>query len=510
MADSRIAKKNLFINVSTNLLNVGVTALILVWLTPYLIRHLGVSAYGVYPLINTIAMYFVMFSSSYTGAVARFTAVSIDRNEEEARDIYFSTAFYSLLSTNLVLLGVVVIISYFLPALINIPTGFEQGTRWLFVFVMFSALCNTLASPFWVGTFVTHRFYMRNYSEILSRILQVAVIVGGFWFFGASLTFIGLGRSGMFLFQLGCAVYLTGLLLPRLRLRRSLFSWTALGEMSRMSGWMTIDAIGTLLYLSTDLLVINLIAGPEKAGLYAIVLQWVLLLQTLTPAISRVFAPVAIDFIAKGDLPSLSFHTQRAVKFMGLLLALPVGLVCGLSFPLLHRWVGAEFAHLSPLLTFLMVPQVVFLSISPLYNINRGMNKVKIPAIVTLVGGLSNLILSVVLLKYTQLGLYGVALATVLTYLARSMAFTPIYTALILDQPATRFLKPIVPGLLMLAAVATSGWAASQAFDLASYPALISFGAVAALAYAPTCFLLALESGDRSFLLSLIVKKSHP
>ena len=140
MSDTRIAKKNFFINITTNFLNVGTTALILMWLTPYLIGHLGVSAYGVYPLVFSIVMYFVMFSSSYTGAIARFTAISIDKADKDGRDIYFSTAFYSLLSANLVLFVAVVILSYFLPDIINIPPGFERDARWLFVFMMFSAL----------------------------------------------------------------------------------------------------------------------------------------------------------------------------------------------------------------------------------------------------------------------------------------------------------------------------------------------------------------------------------
>ena len=121
-------------------------------------------------------------------------------------------------------------------------------------------------------------------------------------------------------------------------------------------------------------------------------------------------------------------------------------------------------------------------------------------------GGFTNLVLSVVLLKYTGLGLYGVALATVLTYLARSIAFTPVYSALILGERATRFLRPILPGLLMLAALSGLGWAASRTFHLASYPALLLSGALAGAVYAPLCLLTALNGDERRFLASLILK----
>ncbi|MCK4441817.1 MAG: hypothetical protein KAU90_07400, partial [Sulfurovaceae bacterium] len=68
-------------------------------------------------------------------------------------------------------------------------------------------------------------------------------------------------------------------------------------------------------------------------------------------------------------------------------------------------------------------------------------NKVKTPAIVTLILGLANLILAIVLVKWTTLGLYGIVLASAIVLSIRNAIFTPIYASFILKIPVVSFIK---------------------------------------------------------------------
>ena len=54
--------------------------------------------------------------------------------------------------------------------------------------------------------------------------------------------------------------------------------------------------------------------------------------------------------------------TKSSVKLLGLAIALPVGLVCGLAPQLLTIWVGEEFAFLAPLMIVLTIHMTINLA----------------------------------------------------------------------------------------------------------------------------------------------------
>ncbi len=501
------AKKRLVLNTISNILNVGVTSLILLWLTPFLVRQLGVDVYGMYPLVADIALYIMILSGNYTTAFSRFISLAIEKNDMASGRTYFSTAVVSLFGINMVVLILVLGAAFFLSSLIHIPSGAQTDTAVFFVLMIASGLVDTFASPLWVSTFVTHKLYVQNISVVISRIGQLLAILVLFYLFDASLTIVGVSRFGMFCFQFIMALMFTRMFLPDLTLKIKAFSWPAFKEMGKMSYWITIDTIGSLFYLQSDLIIINLITHSGMVGLYAVVVQWVLFLRTLTPAISNAFSPIVIDFIAENKMPDLAFHTRRAIKFMGMILALPIGLLTGLSTPLLVVWLDPSFAHLGPLMKLVVFPQIIFLAINPLYFINRGLNKVKIPALVTFAGGILNVIFSAGLLKYSSWGLYAVAVATVLAFMLRSIAFTPIYTAGLLNQKRYYFLMPVIPGVILASLVAAAAFGMASTFAITSWWHLIAAGLVMTVIYVPVCFLTVLRGDEKRFLISLVGKK---
>jgi len=102
-----------------------------------------------------------------------------------------------------------------------------------------------------------------------------------------------------------------------------------------------------------------------------------------------------------------------------------------------------------------------------------------------------------------------VAIATVFSYAVRCIFFTPIYTALILGQSATRFIKKVVPGLIMSVVVGLICLVLSRTFYLASYLRLAVVGFVVCVLYIPLCYAAMLDRSDRAFLWSLVHRKKQ-
>lgn len=503
------AKKRLLVNVGTNNLVVFVGAVIGIWQTPYLIRHLGVNVYGMIPFVTSFIAYLNLVTMSIVNTVSRYVSIHLDRDEIEESNVYFNSALGGLLLLCGALFIIIVFLSVVFDNIFQVPAGFETSTNWLFFFVMVSSLAFTISSPFRVSTFVTHRFDLSSLIDIFSKLLRVTLLVLSFKYLSASLEYFGLSYCAMALFYLVCFVVLARFLVPQLQIKWKLFNWGALGKMGHMSAWILVNQVGAVLYFASSFILINLFLGPEQCGRYGPIAMWVMLLGALGGATSKVFAPIAIDYIANDRIDVLAFQMRRSIKFIGLIMGLPVGLLCGLARPLLTRWVGPLFADLTPLvwLVWLLIgPWLVNIAAWPMFPIFMGLDKVKVPATVTLVIGVINVVLTILLVRYTGLGIYGVALSLLLCWMAKNLFFIPIYAAIITGQPKTIFLRSLIPCLIMAALISIVSLILSLMYDLATIPRLLAVAVLMSAIYVPLCYRVVISKEDRVLLRSLIFK----
>jgi membrane protein EpsK len=91
-------------------------------------------------------------------------------------------------------------------------------------------------------------------------------------------------------------------------------------------------------------------------------------------------------------------------------------------------------------------------AVLPLLGLQLAANRVKTPALVTIVMGLGNLGLALLLAGPAGWGLYGIAAAGAIMLTAKNVCFTPAYAAHILGKPLTSFWREL--GLI---AVVTAG-----------------------------------------------------
>lgn len=501
------AKKRLLANVGTNVILLIVNVAIGVGLTPYFIKHLGIEVYGMIPLVISFIAYFNLFTMSISSTVSRFVAICIGKGEAEKSNVYFNSALVALLALSGIFFIPVSIVSVFFSRIFQVPAGFETDAGWLFFYVMFSTFILAVNSPFIVSTFVTHRFDLNNAVQISGKCFRVIIIVASFAFLSPSLKYVGLSYCGLGVFCLVSFVMLTRRLTPQLQVNFKRFSWSEFREMGHMSGWIVVNQIGALLYLSISFVIINIFLGPEQVGRYGPVAQWIPLLGMLGWTISNVLTPIAYDYIAHSKMDTLAIQMRRFTKFMGLIIGFTVGLMCGLSTPLLHRWLGSAFSDLGPLVWLLIGPWLVNIIARPMLSIFMGLNKMKVPAIVTIIGGAVNVLMSILLVRYTSLGIYGVAFSLSICLAGKNLFFTPVYAAVIISRGKTIFLKEIVRAIVIAAGVSLAALAISRMYDLATIPRLMAVGALMAAVYVPLCYFIIMDKQERALLWSLIVRQ---
>ena len=493
---------NVFANLGVLLAGIGVG----VWQTPFLIDRLGVPAYGQIGLLRSISDYGMLAAFTMTACVHRFVAMGVNAEDWSQASRYYASAFSALLvlcGTTL-LLGVGV--QAWLPAWIGSPTEYHGAIRGLFMLMLLSSCLGVLNGPFMSIPLARHRFDLIGAVRLTGFVIQVGLLLILFAMGSAALTFVGWAYVGKECVVLSGAVWLSVAMAPKIRLALRHVDWQAVREMVGMSLWAVVDRVGFLLYFSVDLLVINLLLGNLATGHYAPITQLGTLLSMFIVAVTNVFWPIAYEHVAKNRIVELTRAVLRTTKFMGLVIALPVGLLCGLAGPFLEVWLGAQWRNLGPLLILLITPYAINYALQHLYSVTHAMNLVRVPALVTVAGGVLNLLLSVVLVKWTPLGLYGVALATGIALTMRNVGFMAWYISRILNVSVTSILRGLVPGMVVTAVLGGCGRLAAEWFALEKLLHLGVAAVVLGCIYMALCAAM-FSRGDWGLLKTLLASR---
>jgi membrane protein EpsK len=294
-------------------------------------------------------------------------------------------------------------------------------------------------------------------------------------------------------------------LTPMLHLRPSWFSLTSLRALAGMSGWIVVNTFGSLLYLSIDIVVVNILLGPEATGRYGAVLTWPVLLRSFAGVIAAVFGPTIFRLYSRGDLNELVIYSCRAVKCIGLVLAIPIGLICGMAKPLLYLWLGEEYVPLASLMSLMTFHLSVNLAVLPLFNIQVATNHVRLPCIVTCAMGLMNLVLAIALIRLVGWGMYSVAAAGAVMLTVKNIVFTPIYAARILGIYWTTYYINMLPVACITLFLIMLGWAVSYCLSIRSWLGLAAFAFPLSALTAVLIYAMALNRNERSLLMRLLV-----
>ena len=488
-AETLLKQGRFSLNLLANLGQLGLSIAVGVWYVPYLVRNLGQAAYGLIPLTSVLTSYMGLVTVGLNSPLARFLIIELEREDHQRANQVFNASFW----TNLAL-GVLLFIPAMLGVahaewLVRIPAGYETATRWLFAGTAAAFLLNQVKTPFAVSAFCRNRLDLQNLATVAETLTRVGLIVLLFSLETARIEYVGAAILAGTLVSMAIVIHQWRVLTPTLHITPRQFDWDMLRKISATGGWATVSQLGGMLYLNIDLVLANLLFGAELGGQYAAVLQLPYLLTSLSLAVGGIFPPTTYQLYARGDIEGLVAYLRRSIRFLGLVMALPIGLICGFSEPLLRLWLGPSFSGFAPLLGLLTVYMCLTVAMYPLYAVPMAANRVKGQGLVTLAVGVGNLALALFLARALGWGLYGLAAAGALAMTVRYVLFIPLYSAYILKQPLGTFMRGTLSIALTTAAVIglarliLARWPITNWIELALAGGTVAF-VVAAAVYA--------------------------
>jgi O-antigen/teichoic acid export membrane protein len=338
MADSRLRR---FVGgLGLGYIHTIVTIIVGLWLTPYVLRHLGPHDYGLWLLGAQVLIYLALMDLGIVQLVPRDVAIAAGRangDPSELQAIVGQTARLVLWQlVPVALVGSLVVI--FLPAE-------WAALRWPLAIVIVAFVLS---------------FPLRMFNAVLQGLQDLAFLGSlqlGAWLAGAAVT-IGGVAGGFGLYSLSAGWITTqfvsaivgwrrlvkahGHVLPA---RLPVLTWSAAKQQLGTGAWISVNQVAQVLLGGTDLVVIGKLLGPEAVVTYACTGKLLTMLANQPQMFMQMALPALSELRTAASREHLFDVARSMAQVMLLLSGAIVTVVLAVNAPFVVWWVGeARFA----------------------------------------------------------------------------------------------------------------------------------------------------------------------
>jgi O-antigen/teichoic acid export membrane protein len=408
------------------------------FLTPFVIRHLGVTAYGIWILAVSTVSYLNLLDLGLRSAVIRFVSKAAAQEKlDDATSVIGAALWFRLLIASAVAL-LSVALAFAFPHIFKVPAAMQRAGQITVLLCAIGVAVTLVSGVFGAVLAAIHRF------DILSTVTMVQTL-------SRAAGVILILRSGRGLVALACwelsIVTLAGLLtvaaalklFPPSRVRVVKPDIATLKMIWSYSVITFVWIVAVQIIINTDNMVVGAFLSVSLVAFYSIGGSLVSYSGQVVSAVSTTFTPLASNLEAAGKFDDLRKLLIRGTQAT-LALALPIGLTLllrGRTF--IGLWMGPQYRDISgKVLDILLIAQFFSVATSTAGSVMMAIGKHKPAATWAAVEAALNLGLSLVLVK--TVGIYGVAWGTSISNALICSLFWPRYVRQILNIPIHTYL----------------------------------------------------------------------
>jgi len=424
-------------NILSNWVTYLASGIVSFFLSPYVVRHLGNSGYGVWVLLVSLTGYMGFLDLGIRGAVTRYIAKfhSLKDHESSSRVVSSACGIFLTLGMFAVMFGF--LFSLFAVPHFQIPPEFVRPAQ-IVVVITGLTVASSLISGVFGGVLVgLQRFELINsiaLGVLVARSTAILLALRS----GKGLITLAFIQLAATLAELGLGFLLSLRLYPDARLSISKADWEHVKLVFSFGLFALLLQLSNYLIFYTDALVIGAFLPVGMVTFFAIGGNLTIYARDLVSGVTRTMTPLASRLEVEASKSRLQETTLKAGKYCSLAM-LPIFvtfLLRGHTF--IGLWMGTSYADLSGrVLTILSLPWLIGSGGSIVGAVMLGISKHKNVVPVAAAEGLSNLALSVGLIH--SYGIIGVAWGTAIPNLAVSLLFWPWYAHRILGISFARY-----------------------------------------------------------------------
>lgn len=479
---------------------IGLVASILITflVTPFILSRIGPAGYGLFILVSSFVAYGSILDLGIGGAVVKLVAEYRAIGQPEAAGTVVATALrlYSVLA--LVCLALTFVTAALVPSALSLH-GADATRASLVVMLMgINLALSIFATPAASVMAGLQRYDVQNGIGTIALITNALATVGVLALGGGLVGMVAVNIPITIGARLASSWYIRRAA-PELTLH-----WSgATGAMARRIasislGIFAAQASGPL-QKKTDEIVIGAFLAVSAITPYALARKLSEVAHQVTRQFVKVLLPIAASLQAVSEMSRLrELYLASTRATLAIFLSMAILLVV---YPdlILTVWVGAEYAGAGPLVAILVIASIALTSVYPAGAILQGMGRFRLVAVSSIISGLTNLGLSIMLVQ--RVGVLGVAIGTLVPTTIEALLVVTPYTLRVLGIPLREVIvKTWVPALSAIVPAAVILVAIRVWFDLTSLPALLVGSMLGSTAYLAVYFAFPQAAPERAIV----------
>ena len=389
----------------------AVMAVSVLILTPYLYRELGAAGFGTWSVVFVIANIFTLIETGFARGVSQVVARQLGEGDRAAVSETVGTSVVLLGMLGVFAAAVSIAIGVFLPGLAadSAEHAFTVGM----VVLGIERLIYFPLSAYAAALVGYQRYDLYNFGNALNA---AAYTIG-------AIVAVEAGGDVLAVIVTFAAAHMLMGVVNVVSMRRTdvrLAVHPRLGDavrrrgLTRFSSYVLLAESMTFIGQRMDTLVIAAIRGAAAAGPYAAVLKLQTGLQSLTLPVVYQLMPMVSDLWARGRSSEVGRRFGLATRIVLQVTLPPAAALALFSADTIDLWLGKGTPEVAEaILVILMFVQIVMLTAAPAEQILVGIGRVRAVGLLTLVEGISNLAVSIVLVYLY--GAIGAAVGTLVT-----------------------------------------------------------------------------------------------
>lgn len=505
-------KKRLAVNMSAQLLAFAVNMGISFFLARIIEEQIGENTYGFVALANQFVLYAQIVVSALNTMASRFVTIHIHRGEKQTASEYFSSVFFgNVIMAGIFLIPALVIVLFmgYMPFL-NVPGEILRDVQLLWAFVFGNFFLSIITSVYGVSTYAVNRLDLTSIRTMIADILRIAFLFITFFVWKPTLWYIGAASLLSTSYIAFWNRRFTRQLLPDIRMSAGNFRWKKVWELISLGAWNSLTRLGQQLLDGIGVLLSGalILDGNASMTLLALATQVPTAITSLMGTIVGVFNPQITIAYAEGDKEKLVRVIKSSNRILIFLMSIPIAFLTAYGMDFYRLWQPSKDPFALQKLSLLTVGVLyVSMSIQVLYHVFIITRKVKWNSLVILGSGVLSSVMSLVLLKTTNLGAACFPLSSMVTGLLRNLIFTPIYAAKCLKIRWNRFYSDIVLGWLSIGAIVILGLFSRMVYPIHSWGSLILTGVVVGPLALVLNFFVILRKEERKTVLTMAASR---
>jgi len=452
-------------------------SLVIVFVTPFMVRRLGLEAFGLWSIITAFNGYLTAMDLGLGNALIRFLALENERGDRRALEGYLQSAL--TVQAGLGLAGAAILFWAAGPATerwIHVSPAFVPVAVTSFRLAALAVLLGFMVGAYSAVPAALHRFDLLALRTILLFSLQYSMIIAVLWRGGGLQEVMGAFVLGM-VFILLYLIVVSRMLLPSISLRPG-WSPRAARDLFKFGRMKFPAQISVTLLQQFDRLALGAMLPIAMVSYYAVPLRIAQRLGQVSENVAAPFYPAVTSHLVAQRHEDLGRQYRQGTRIVVAAVCGAIAVLGGLATPLLAVWMGEDFARYGawPFRMLLLAYGMSALYTLPSVGADAA-GRPGVAAFFLIAGAVLHMI--VILVAVPHLGLGGAALGVLIGFAVPFFFGVPFIHRRIPALPSVPTLIGDVRGALLAAAITllATGLLSRQRVMAMSWPTfLLSLG----------------------------------